>query len=182
MKRGKGGKGSEWIEDDLIEVSGGAGGGVSVAASDIYGLEHLVRLVVALPSMMGPVSTTSPVFSSLSVKLSTFSWYRTFDVWKQRLSYSGRCEVLDIVSSIPISEYRIIKNSVYGIGCCCCGCCSQNISWPQHKAVRGRRTGSSNSRWSGRKPREKNKRHYAKNNNTHDNWRTSTPQTKKKQK
>lgn len=30
---------------------------VKVLASDIYGLEHLVRLIIALPGMMGPVSS-----------------------------------------------------------------------------------------------------------------------------
>lgn len=30
--------------------------GMGISASDIYGLEHLVRMLAALPSMMGPVS------------------------------------------------------------------------------------------------------------------------------
>lgn len=29
-----------------------------ISASDIYGLEHLVRMLAALPSMMGPVRTS----------------------------------------------------------------------------------------------------------------------------
>lgn len=30
--------------------------GDGISASEIYGLEHLVRMLAALPSMMGPVS------------------------------------------------------------------------------------------------------------------------------
>lgn len=33
----------------------GLGGEGEIAASDLYGLEHLVRMLAALPSMMGPV-------------------------------------------------------------------------------------------------------------------------------
>lgn len=46
-KRGRAAKGGG---GDLFEEGDG------ISASEIYGLEHLVRMLAALPSMMGPVS------------------------------------------------------------------------------------------------------------------------------
>lgn len=49
-------------EDDSDSFRGPESGGLveedetKVCASEIYGLEHLVRMLIALPGMMGPVS------------------------------------------------------------------------------------------------------------------------------